>query len=138
MALALGALGCAATPNRPSFRPPAWVSGGSADTAERFVAVSRGGPAGIPSHARKIALDRGLRDLARRFATIRVVARYSERSGGSGHEQSAVGDETETLASSLLADVRVEDEWVDRDGRYSGVDGRVYYLLLSIHKGARK
>jgi hypothetical protein len=113
------------------------VSGGSEESSDRFVVVSHGGPTGIPSHARKVALDRGLRDLARRFASIRVVARYSETLSGGTGEQSAVADESETLAKSLLDDVRVEAEWVDRDGRFTGVSGRVYYLRLSIKKGAR-
>jgi hypothetical protein len=46
-----------------------------------------------------------------------------------------VGEESETLIKAVLNDLRVEAEWVDLHGRYSGVGGRVYYLLLSIPQG---
>ena len=62
----------------------------------------------------------------------RTYDHLTESGGSESRSQSAMGEESETLIKAVLQDLRVEAEWIDPNGRYSGVDGRVYYLLLSI------
>ena len=124
---------CANAPVAPP--PPPWVSGVLPDLPGRTVVVARGGPAGLPSDARRIALERGVRDLARQRGSVRVVARNYDRQSDSGEQQTgqaASEDESETLMKAVLEDLKVESEWVDETGSYSQVRGRVYYLLLSV------
>lgn len=129
-------IGCATVPKADS--PPAWVSDRAVEKEGRLYVVAKGGPTGVPSHARRVALLRGAKDLARSLGDVRVVARSYDRQtakGGRGSvDQSAVVEESETLIKAVLQDLRVEAEWVDITGVYSGMGGRVYYLLLSIAK----
>jgi len=119
--------------------PPAWVNGHPAEKGGRWFVVARGGPTGIAGDARRIALERGAADLARRRGEIRVVSRsydhQREDGGDTARHQRAMSEESETLIKAVLEDLRVDAEWIDRDGRYTGVGGRVYYLLLSIDGG---
>jgi hypothetical protein len=46
-----------------------------------------------------------------------------------------MGEESESLIKAVLKGLRVDAEWVDVHGRYTGVGGRVYYLLVSIPNG---
>ncbi len=128
---------CAHVPTGPP--PPAWVQGHVAQKDGRQFVVARGGPTGMPSHARGIALQRAAEDLARRLGEVTVVARSYEhqRDGGgdSSQQQSAMGEESESLIKAVLKGLRVDAEWVDVHGRYTGVGGRVYYLLVSIPNG---
>jgi hypothetical protein len=129
-------IGCATAPKADS--PPAWVVDKGAEKEGRLYVVARGGPTGVPSHARRVALLRGAKDIARSLGEVRVVARSYDRQTAEGDrartDQSAVAEESETLIKAVLQDLRVEAEWVDLKGVYSGMDGRVYYLLLSIAK----
>jgi len=131
--------GCVHSPSAAVPTPPDWVKGHVSSQDGRLYTVAKGGPTGMPSDARKVALERGARNLARSLGEVRVVARsydHLKASGGSGSRtQSAVGEESETLIKAVLHDLRVEAEWVDQHGHYSGVGGRVYYLLLSIPQG---
>ena len=131
---------CAHAPSGAVPAPPSWVKGHPSTQDGRLYTVARGGPTGMPSDARKVALERGARNLARSLGEVSVVARtydhLTESGGSKSRSQSAMGEESETLIKAVLQDLRVEAEWIDPNGRYSGVDGRVYYLLLSIpHKG---
>ena len=120
-------------------KPPAWVKSHPSSKDGRLYTVARGGPTGMPSDARKVALERGARNLARSLGEVHVVARSYDHLKASGasnsRTQSAVGEESETLIKAVLNDLRVDAEWIDGQGRYSGVGGRVYYLLLSIPQG---
>jgi hypothetical protein len=117
---------------------PAWVKDHAAEKGDRLYTVARGGPTGMPGDAREVALGRGARDLARSLGEIRVVVRSYDSLNDAGDQrnvdQSAVGEESETLFKAVLVDLRVDAEWIDMQGRYSGTGGRVYYLLLSIPK----
>ena len=121
--------------------PPDWVKGHPSEKGDRLYTVARGGPTGMPSDAREVALKRGAYNLARSLGEVHVVARSYDHLNASGGEkgvdQSAVGEESETLLKAVLADLRVDAEWIDMQGRYSGTGGRVYYLLLSIPKEHR-
>ncbi len=117
---------------------PDWVKGHPSEKDGRLYTVARGGPTGMPSHARAVALERGARDLARSRGQVHVVARSYDRMADSDTDrstnQSAVGEESETLLKAVLNDLRVDAEWIDMQGHYSGTGGRVYYLLLSVPK----
>ena len=129
-------IGCASVPKAGS--PPAWVVDRAVEKDGRLYVVAKGGPTGVPSHARRVALLRGAKDMARSLGEVRVVARSYDRQTAKGGQrsadQSAVAEESETLIKAVLQDLRVEAEWVDLNGVYSGMGGRVYYLLLSIAK----
>ena len=131
--------GCAHSAFSPAPKPPAWVIAHPSSKDGRLYTVARGGPTGMPSDARQVALERGARNLARSLGKVRVVARSYDHLKASGasesRAQSAVGEESETLIKAVLNDLRVDAEWIDGQGRYSGVGGRVYYLLLSIPQG---
>ena len=131
--------GCAHGPFASVPEPPAWVKSHPSSKDGRLYTVARGGPTGMPSDARQVALERGARNLARSLGEVRVVARSYDHIKASGasdsRAQSAVGEESETLIKAVLSDLRVDAEWIDGQGRYSGVGGRVYYLLLSIPQG---
>jgi hypothetical protein len=129
-------IGCASAPK--AGLPPAWVVDRAVEKEGRLYVVAKGGPTGVPSHARRVALLRGAKDIARSLGEVRVVARSYDRQTAKGVQgsvdQSAVAEESETLIKAVLQDLRVEAEWVDLKGVYSGMAGRVYYLLLSIAK----
>ncbi len=121
--------------------PPDWVKGHASEKDGRLYTVARGGPTGMPGDARAVALHRGAQNLARSLGEVHVVSRsydHATASGGEkGVDQSAVGEESETLLKAVLDDLRVDGEWIDMQGRYSGTGGRVYYLLLSTPKERR-
>ena len=61
-----------------------------------------------------------------------VLTRSLEANGGGDQRENGAMEEVAALThEAILERIQIEGEWVDRDGSFTGVAGRVYYLLLS-------
>lgn len=139
--------GCVHSPSVPTA--PEWVSewkrsGRAPDRGQdRLWVIGYGGPTGMPTDAREKAQDRAAEAIVTVIGDVEVAVLdqterivVDDRVAKNSHHRSTVRDMSEAslLRTAVLKGMKLEAEWIDPQGIWSGKEGRVYYLLYSYPK----